>query len=161
MLKPCTDAAEEHDKKIPVAEKALTRKTRRAKESYGSGKTGRQNRKRDAEGLLAAITSRQSATKDEASTTDSAVADTSEQDEARSSLDQALAELGEATTSVATLKDEVVKLDTSGVEELKKNRPPRPRYAMSVRDRAKPADTKLAIRGDFPQHAAKWSPVDF
>jgi hypothetical protein len=35
------------------------------------------------------------------------------------------------------------------VADLKKNRPPRPQYAMSARDRAKPADTKVAIRGSF------------
>jgi hypothetical protein len=49
---------------------------------------------------------------------------------------------------VATLKAATASLE-SNLAELKKTSPPRPTYAMSVRDRAKPADTKVAVRGNF------------
>jgi hypothetical protein len=69
--------------------------------------------------------------------------------EAEKTLAAKREELKKATEKAATsLKEEVTKLE-SGLEELKKNRPPRPQYAMSVRDRSKPEDAKLAIRGDF------------
>ncbi len=53
-----------------------------------------------------------------------------------------------AKLKIAKLKEELAPLQTA-VEELKKGRPPQPPYAMSARDRAKPADTKIAIRGDY------------
>ncbi|MEO2049350.1 MAG: DUF1553 domain-containing protein [Pirellulales bacterium] len=53
-----------------------------------------------------------------------------------------------AEVQVAKLKEEIAPLQTV-VEKLKKARPPQPAYAMSARDRAKPADTKIAIRGDY------------
>lgn len=49
---------------------------------------------------------------------------------------------------IARLKVELAPLE-SAVTELEKKRPPRPRYAMSARDRPEPADTKIAIRGDL------------
>lgn len=51
---------------------------------------------------------------------------------------------------IARLKAEIVPLEAA-VSELEKNRPPRPPYAMSARDRAEPADTNIAIRGDLGQ----------
>ncbi len=68
--------------------------------------------------------------------------------EATTKLEQAVAKLAEATARVAALKAELPKLEAA-VAELKDKRPPAPQYAMTARDRAKPADTKLAIRGDF------------
>lgn len=47
---------------------------------------------------------------------------------------------------IARLKEELAPLEAA-VKELEKNRPKRPPYAMRVRDREKPADTKIAIRG--------------
>jgi hypothetical protein len=141
------ETAEEHDKKITESEKSLTEKREELNKATEAEKLATKE-KASAEGMLAAITSRQSATKGEASATDSAVADTSEQDAAKTELDQAVAKATEATARVTTLKEDVAKLESS-IAELKKNSPPRPPYAMSVRDRAKPADTKLAIRGDF------------
>jgi len=49
---------------------------------------------------------------------------------------------------IAKLKEELAPLETA-VKELEKNRPKRPPYAMRVRDREKPADTKIAIRGEL------------
>ncbi|YCM44389.1 DUF1549 domain-containing protein [Verrucomicrobiaceae bacterium 227] len=51
-------------------------------------------------------------------------------------------------TQVVRLAAELVPLEAI-VAELEKSRPPRPPYAMSARDRPKPADTKIAIRGDL------------
>jgi len=51
---------------------------------------------------------------------------------------------------IAKLKKELEPLE-SAVKELEKNRPARPRYAMRVRDRDKPADTKIAIRGELSE----------
>ncbi len=140
-------AAEQYDKTIAEHEKSLADRREELNKATEAEQLATKE-KTSAEGMLAAINARQSATKDEASTTDSAVADTSEQDTAKSELDHAVAKATEATARVTTLKEEVAKLE-SGIAELKKNNPPRPPYAMSVRDRAKPADTKLAIRGDF------------
>jgi hypothetical protein len=55
-----------------------------------------------------------------------------------------------AETKIARLKEELAPLETA-LAELEKNRPPRPSYAMSVRDRPEPADTKIAIRGELGQ----------
>ncbi len=59
-------------------------------------------------------------------------------------------ELKKATESEkqGVIKGEVASLEAK-LAELKKKAPKRPQYAMTVRDRAKPADTKLAIRGEF------------
>jgi len=46
------------------------------------------------------------------------------------------------------LDSEIEALDAE-LTGLNKNRPARPPYAMSARDRATPADTKIAVRGDF------------
>jgi len=51
---------------------------------------------------------------------------------------------------IARLKGELAPFEAA-VKELEKNRPPRPPYAMSARDRADPADTKIAIRGELSQ----------
>ena len=51
---------------------------------------------------------------------------------------------------IVRLKGELAPLETA-ITELEKNRPPRPPYAMSARDRSDPADTKIAIRGELSQ----------
>ena len=48
----------------------------------------------------------------------------------------------------AGAKAEIAELE-SRLAALKKSQPPRPAYAMSARDRDKPVDTKIAIRGNF------------
>jgi len=63
-------------------------------------------------------------------------------------IDEAVAAAKAATTKVAALNAEIPPLQAA-VDELKKKRPPAPAYAMTVRDRAAPADTKIAIRGDL------------
>ena len=50
--------------------------------------------------------------------------------------------------TIANLKAELATFEEA-LKELEKNRPPRPAYAMSARDRPEPADTKVAIRGDI------------
>jgi hypothetical protein len=60
---------------------------------------------------------------------------------------------------IARLKGELAPLEAA-VAELEKNRPPRPPYAMSARDRPQPADTKIAIRGELSQ-AGELAPRGF
>jgi len=68
--------------------------------------------------------------------------------EAIAALDEAVGAVATASQQSTALKAEVASLETA-VADLKKTAPPRPPYAMSARDRAKPADTKVAIRGNF------------
>ncbi|WP_145182320.1 DUF1553 domain-containing protein [Gimesia chilikensis] len=63
-------------------------------------------------------------------------------------VDKKKAELEKANAQVTQLTSEVTTLKTK-VAELKKNPAPRPQYAMTARDRKKPADTYIAVRGDF------------
>ena len=104
----------------------------------------------EAEKMLAAIDARRSATPVDPNATesDAAVADTSERDAAQQEFDRTSAALTEAEAKVAALKVDVTRLEAE-LEELKENCPTRPRYAMSARDRKRPTDAKLAIRGDF------------
>ena len=68
-------------------------------------------------------------------------------------LIKAIADVKSAKKRVAALKSAVASLKKS-VAKLKKNRPPQPQYAMTVRDRGKPADTRVAIRGNFRSRGA-------
>ena len=52
--------------------------------------------------------------------------------------------------AIAALKAELAPFDAA-LADLEKNRPPPPVYAMSARDRPKPADTKVAVRGNISQ----------
>ncbi len=80
-----------------------------------------------------------------------AVAEAKEGDTAPAeALKKAVAELSAADSQIAKFKAEMAPLEAA-VKELEKNRPPRPPYAMSARDRANPADTKVAVRGDINQ----------
>ncbi|MFI4851809.1 MAG: DUF1553 domain-containing protein [Gimesia chilikensis] len=63
-------------------------------------------------------------------------------------VDRKKAELEKANAQVTQLTTEVTTLKTK-VAELKKNPAPRPQYAMTARDRKKPKDTYIAVRGDF------------
>ena len=62
-------------------------------------------------------------------------------DKKKEKLDKANELVAQLSTEVTTLKSDVAKL--------KKNPAPRPQYAMTARDRKKPADTYIAVRGDF------------
>ncbi|WP_437193005.1 PSD1 and planctomycete cytochrome C domain-containing protein [Planctomicrobium sp. SH527] len=74
--------------------------------------------------------------------------------EATAALDEAIAALKTATEQAVTLKAEVTTLETK-VADLKKAAPPRPQYAMSARDKAKPDDTTIAIRGSPSQRGER------
>ncbi len=49
---------------------------------------------------------------------------------------------------IAKLKAELATLEET-LKDVEKNRPPRPAYAMSARDRSEPTDSKVAVRGDI------------
>ncbi len=74
--------------------------------------------------------------------------------EATSALEEAGTALKTAEDQLAELKGAVTALETK-VADLKKEAPPKPKYAMSARDRAKPADTTIAIRGSPSQRGEK------
>jgi len=74
--------------------------------------------------------------------------------EATSALEEATSALTAAAEQAAKLKGEVEQLE-SQVADLKKNAPPAPQYAMSARDRPKPDDTTIAIRGNPRQRGEK------
>ena len=59
-----------------------------------------------------------------------------------------VADVKTVNAKVAGLRAEVAAI-AKRLAALKKNPPARPQYAMTVRDRAKPADTKIAVRGDI------------
>ena len=63
-------------------------------------------------------------------------------------LAKAAANLKSAGERLAAINSEVAAL-TKRVADLKEHRPQRPQYAMSVQDRRKPADTRIAVRGNF------------
>ena len=116
-------------------------------ESNGAAAEGESSTKND--------TNQKEASQDEASTAaeeqpvaQEEVPATEEKSEIEKEFDQAVALLADATAHAATLKKEIA-TNEAKVESLKKNRPPRPAYAMSARDRAKPADTAVAIRGNI------------
>ncbi len=136
------DAAEAHQQAIAQSEEELKKKEEELKAAAEAEEKAKQQ-KSDADQLLAAVTDRQQATAT-AETTESSAADQAAADKATA----AEAVLTEAVELSASLKSEVESLKGQ-LEELKKNQPERPRYAMTARDRAEPADTKLAIRGDF------------
>ncbi|MFH1302648.1 MAG: PSD1 and planctomycete cytochrome C domain-containing protein [Planctomycetota bacterium] len=68
-------------------------------------------------------------------------------------VDRKQEKLNKASDLVSRLNNEVATLKTK-VTELKKNVPARPQYAMSARDGKKPADTYIAVRGDFREKGA-------
>ncbi len=63
-------------------------------------------------------------------------------------LDEAVAAAKIEADNITRLNAEILPLQAA-VDELKKKRPPAPAYAMMVRDSAKPADVKVAIRGNL------------
>ncbi len=148
------DAAEAHDQTVAATEKKLVGLRETLKKAAEAEQLATADRK-SAEGLLAAITSRLQASAGTATSNDPAVADTSAADAEKLELEQAAAKAAETAARLTTLqadvttqKGAITKLE-SEIAELKKNSPERPAYGMSVRDRAKPKDTKLALRGNF------------
>ncbi len=127
-------AAEEYEKKIQEAEQQLAAKREKLTEAT------------EAEQVATAkkIAAEKRIQTETAALKEGATAELA----ATEALDQAIASLQTATDLVTTLKGEIGSLETR-LAELKQNRPPRPQYAMSARDRAQPADTKVAIRGNF------------
>jgi len=133
------DAAEAHKQKITEAEKSLTEQKAELKKATDAQAVV-QKQKTESEGLLAAISARRNASSENA--------DASELDIAKSEDDQLAKTLAEHSVTVASLT-EAIKTLTGQIDELKKTQPTRPHYAMSVRDRAKPADIKVAVRGEL------------
>ncbi|MCH9652480.1 MAG: DUF1553 domain-containing protein [Planctomycetes bacterium] len=137
-------AAEEYEKKIQTAEKTLTAKKEELKKATEVQKLAT-TKKAKVERLVATtvVAIPGADGKSEVAAAKEAASQPSQAD-----LDKINAELNKATALVSTLTGQIKPLETQ-IAELKKNRPARPQYAMSARDRKKPADTTIAIRGDF------------
>lgn len=138
------DSAEAHAKKVASAEKTVAAKKDELKKATEAVKVAAKA-KSDAATALASIMTKQVESK---AGSDAAAADTSAVDAAQSQVNDANKKHSQAEALVKSLKVEIAKQEAN-VSQLKKQQPPRPQYAMSVRDRAKPADAKLAQRGDF------------
>ncbi|MBT6496128.1 MAG: DUF1553 domain-containing protein [Planctomycetaceae bacterium] len=135
-------AAEAHEKKIPVAEKQLTAKRESLKKATAAEKLAIAAKSAVEKRAKAELVAAKGQPEVGSTATDAAQAAVQQE------LAEAVVKLEAANKQAATLKSEVASLEKN-VAELKKNRPPRPQYAMSVRDRAKPADTKVAVRGNI------------
>ena len=137
-------AVKDHKKKIPAAEKQLAAKRKELKKATESEKLATKTKSE--------VEERAKIEADALAKNDQLEAESAKSDGETNAADQELAkavsDLNTASTQVAALKGEVASLEKK-VAELKKNSPPIPQYAMTVRDRAKPADTKVAIRGNF------------
>jgi cytochrome c553 len=127
-------AAMNHEEQIALAEKQLADKRKEHTEATETTKLATETQSAAEELVNSQIAALQ----------DGATA----QPEATKALDDANSDLQAVVEQVAALDDEITALDAE-LAELQKNRPSRPPYAMSARDRATPADTKVAIRGDF------------
>ena len=131
-------AAQAHEKKIQGTEKRLAAHREDLKKATEAAKQAIA-KKTQAQERFAAESAGQS---------DALPAEGSSELGAREDLDQAIAGLEHATERVTTLKKAIAAFETE-VAQFGKTRPQRPPYAMSARDRRKPADTTIAIRGDF------------
>ncbi len=125
-------AAEAHDSKIKEAEKQLAAVEAKFKKATAAEKLATSNKEK-AEKLVQAKTA-----------TESEGADPSLQQ----ALQEAVQKLQTAADQTASLKKETAE-SKGKVDKFKKNRPSRPQYAMSARDRAKPVDVKVAVRGNY------------
>jgi len=127
-------AAEDHEKKIQEAEKPLAAKQEELAKAAAIEKQVAEQKAAAEQRVAATVGQTQAATDGSP--------------DSQKELEQANARFEEAAASVAGLKSEIASIEAK-TAELKKNRPTRPQYAMSARDRAKPADTTVAVRGDF------------
>lgn len=128
----------EHQKKVEESEKHLTAKREELKKANEALKAA-DAKKGEAEQLVQMQT---------------AELEGGPKPEATAGLEEAITAASAAATQATELKAEVEKLEST-VAELKKEAPPRPQYAMSARDRAKPDDTTIAIRGNPCQRGEK------
>ena len=130
--------AEEHQKTVEEADKNLTAKREELTKATEEEKAATA-KKEEADKLVQMQT---------------AELEDGPKPEATASLDEANTALQTITEQVAKLKGEVTTLETQ-VADLKKAAPPRPTYAMSARDKEKPDDTTIAIRGNPSQRGEK------
>ncbi|HIG29384.1 MAG TPA: DUF1553 domain-containing protein [Verrucomicrobiales bacterium] len=153
---PLHAIATAHDEKIAAAEKPLNAKQEELKKAEEAVKTATQQiteaeKLLTQSGLATEPPTQQIKDSNETDSNEANQEDLEAEAEVktpRQLLDTATEELAAAENRVKQFTEELLPLKTI-VEELKKTAPPRPPYAMSARDRDKPADTKVAIRGDF------------
>ena len=134
-------AAVEWDKKVSDAKTELAAVKEKLKKATTAEEAAKKE-KTDVEQLLAAVTDREKATDGESDPE----ADAKSRADAETKLTKATETLSSASAQVAELKKQV-DASNANVESLKRNHPGRPQYAMTVHDREKPSDTKIAIRG--------------
>ena len=160
-------AAEDHEKKLQETEKTLAAKQEELKKATEAEKVAT-TKKAEVEKLIATTVAAQAEETakpdetaksdktekpDEAAKPDAAAAETPAKPMPQEELKAVVAQLQEATEAIASLKAAMPPLEAQ-VADLKKSRPARPQYAMTVRDRAKPADTTIAVRGNFSEKGA-------
>jgi len=128
-------AAEEHQKKVAEVEKTLTAKKEEMKKATEAQKVAN-SKHEEIKNLLAMGVM--------------ANADASAQNTlpSQAEVDETATKLKEADELLKKLQAEVPELEKQ-VKQLKESSPERPQYAMTARDRAKPADTHIAIRGNY------------
>jgi len=141
-------AAEDHAKQLAESEKSLATKREELKQATEAEKQLTEKKAELEKRVATTVAVPTDATTEADAAPEGGQTESAEPAATQAEVDQAVAALAEATNRAAALKGEIGPLKTK-VAELKKTNPPRPKYAMSARDRAKPADTKIAIRGDF------------
>ncbi len=143
-------AAESHAKKLQETEKTWVAKKEELKKAAEGEKLAGAKKAEVEKRLARAAVALAEATAqtDAASQTDAAAAENLAEPATQQALDEAIASLNKAAAQVTALQAAAKALEAQ-VAELKKNAPARPQYAMSVRDRAKPADTNIAVRGNY------------
>lgn len=145
------DAAETHEKKLKETETHLAAKKEELRKAKEERKLA-ESKKKEVETLIAstaAIAPSETQESPSDTTVESAQSAT-EPAATQADLDKADAQLADLTKQIDDLTAALPQLENQ-IAELKKNRPARPQYAMSARDRKKPIDTTIAIRGNYKE----------
>ena len=135
-------AAVEHEKETAQLQATLKTKQAELKKAQEAEKTAQARKSTAVEQLAAAVTSPGATTNDGDAVSDGSGGVADEE------LREATELLAKATAVLEERKAEVARFEALLVRK-KKGAPSPPNYAMSARDRGKPIDAKVAVRGNF------------